>query len=267
MFTLLLLCVNKFPMKYIKKQRLTKTERFWINVKKTEKCWSWIGSIDRQGSPSFGFNRKKYTASRFSYEIHFDKIKKSQRVLNSCFNKLCVNPNHLILSNHTKIITEQDTIERFFKKVKKTDYCWLWTSAKTKGGYGIFGDYKEKRGHILAHRFSYELHFGKFDRKMFVLHKCDVRNCIRPDHLFLGTSADNTRDAKEKGRIYNVDIHNINRNKTHCIRGHEFNELNTRIRTEIRNNKIQNSRRCLICSRLYYEESKKKRLNELSKNQ
>ena len=55
---------------------------------------------------------------------------------------------------------------------------------------------------ILAHRFSYELHYGKFDKSLCVLHKCDNPPCVAPDHLFLGTKADNNKDRDRKNRCY-----------------------------------------------------------------
>jgi DNA-binding XRE family transcriptional regulator len=90
------------------------------------------------------------------------------------------------------------TVERFWAKVKKSDGCWLWT-ASTQGKYGQFHvAVGESRAH--AHRFSWELHFGGIPDGMYVCHKCDTPRCVRPDHLFLGTSADNTIDMCHKER-------------------------------------------------------------------
>jgi hypothetical protein len=72
--------------------------------------------------------------------------------------------------------------------------CWYWIGSRDSGGYGIIGPRK-------AHRESYELFHGKIPIGMHVLHKCDIRSCINPDHLFLGTQLDNMRDCKRKGRI------------------------------------------------------------------
>lgn len=55
---------------------------------------------------------------------------------------------------------------------------------------------------MITHRASYEVHIGPIPKGMFVLHKCDNRRCINPDHLFLGTAADNTKDMINKGRAY-----------------------------------------------------------------
>lgn len=89
--------------------------------------------------------------------------------------------------------------ERLFRRVDKTPTCWLWTGGKTVGGYGQI---RAEITHRLtgAHRVSYELHFGQIPLGMNVLHRCDVRNCVNPEHLFIGTTSDNHQDMISKGR-------------------------------------------------------------------
>lgn len=84
--------------------------------------------------------------------------------------------------------------QRFFAKVRKTTGCWLWTASLYENGYGQFDG---KR----AHRVSWELAHGPIPRGLKVLHRCDVKNCVRPSHLFLGTLSDNMQDALKKGRL------------------------------------------------------------------
>lgn len=91
-------------------------------------------------------------------------------------------------------------LARFEKKYipEPNSGCWLWTGAVTGAGYGAFmfnGRMAES-----AHRASYVLHKGKIDEEMLVCHKCDNKLCVNPDHLFLGTYLDNTRDMIKKGR-------------------------------------------------------------------
>lgn len=94
---------------------------------------------------------------------------------------------------------------RFWDKVKKTDTCWLWTRA-TRNGYGVIGRQISPTSNVrrmyYAHRLAWELLRGPIPEGMFVCHHCDVRPCVNPDHLFLGTSQDNVRDMVRKGRAF-----------------------------------------------------------------
>lgn len=91
--------------------------------------------------------------------------------------------------------------DRFWPKVEKTDGCWLWAGATNRGGYGKIGAGARGTGTRDVHRVSWELAFGPIPPGLLVLHRCDVRRCVRPDHLFLGTQRDNVHDARAKGRL------------------------------------------------------------------
>ena len=88
-------------------------------------------------------------------------------------------------------------MERFWSKVKKGDRCWEWTAALTSDGYGRFWLDAKTLG---AHRISWEIANGAIPKGFCVCHRCDNPRCVRPDHLFLGTNADNLRDMRQKGR-------------------------------------------------------------------
>ena len=91
--------------------------------------------------------------------------------------------------------------ERFWSKVQKTETCWLWTASRQRFGYGYLHVREDPRHpNALAHRVSWELHFGPIPDGLHVLHKCDIGACVRPDHLFLGSPADNAVDMIDKGR-------------------------------------------------------------------
>ena len=75
--------------------------------------------------------------------------------------------------------------------------CWNWKGGLSGCGYGYITFEGKKQG---AHRVSYKLFNGPIPKNMLVLHKCDNRACINPDHLFLGTHQDNMDDMWEKGR-------------------------------------------------------------------
>ncbi len=70
-------------------------------------------------------------------------------------------------------------------------------------GYGIVGKGARGAGNDRAHRITYEHFIGPITPGMFVCHQCDVPSCCNPDHLFLGTNADNMRDCRNKGRASN----------------------------------------------------------------
>ncbi len=90
-----------------------------------------------------------------------------------------------------------EVTERFRVKYHETETgCWIWFAAKDAGGYGRF----KWNGRIDgAHRVSWEMANGAVPRQMDVLHRCNVKACVNPAHLYLGTQKDNMRDAMRDG--------------------------------------------------------------------
>jgi hypothetical protein len=92
---------------------------------------------------------------------------------------------------------DEATTARFWAKVEKTDFCWLWRASAKPGGAGFFRAGGKNR---IASRFAWELHCGPIPPGMVVCHRCDMPTCVNPTHLFLGTQADNLKDMTAKKR-------------------------------------------------------------------
>lgn len=118
--------------------------------------------------------------------------------------------------------------------------CWLWTGYVGRNGYGEIGISQKT---MRAHRVAYEELIGPIPQGLYLCHKCDVRSCVNPAHLFPATQLENIRDCIAKGR--SAKMAGIPRPRraplpTHCQRGHKFTK---KIATD-------GKRRCLVCKEI-----------------
>jgi hypothetical protein len=129
----------------------------------------------------------------------------------------------------------------FWSRVHASAGCWLWRGTVASCGYGYmsFGRGSKR----LVHRVMHEIMRGPIPVGLFVCHTCDVRQCVNPAHFFLGDAKANADDMIAKGR-QNFAGARMQREKTHCKRGHEFTPENTRILRS-------GGRQCRACSVLW----------------
>lgn len=90
--------------------------------------------------------------------------------------------------------------ERFWLNVRKSEGCWNWQGSRDKDGYGVFRGEQNGILYKKAHRFSYALNKGDVPALMQIMHSCDNPSCVNPEHLLLGTGAENQADKWAKGR-------------------------------------------------------------------
>jgi hypothetical protein len=128
---------------------------------------------------------------------------------------------------------------RFWAKVDASGVCWEWTGWKTQHGYGNFppSHRSQKQTRRLAHAWAWEYLIGPIPDGMQLDHRCGNTSCVNPDHLEVVTQQENIR------RSHNPMA--MNARKTHCPKGHPYDEENTRVYA--RPGSKYASRYCLAC--------------------
>jgi hypothetical protein len=211
-------------------------ERIMAKVKINEltDCWIWMGAKGPRGGGAIRVNGKVTSPRRLMYYIEKGPIPAGRKIGQTCGNPLCVNPNHLYVSDRERKKNQPDkpfvpaidfasgetkqgwtpearnekNLQRLMEKIEidESTQCWNWTGAINANGYGNFfldGKY------IAAHRASYQIHKGPIPAFNFVLHGCDNPRCINPEHLFVGTQKDNMDDMTNKNRRSQGQPHSV----------------------------------------------------------
>lgn len=186
-------------------------DRFWHKVEKSEEgCWIWKATVTARGYGVIGVNGRQTTAHRVSYEMAYGQIPNGMVVMHNCDNPSCVRPDHLRVGTiddnskdrkkkgRTVCLKGVSLEDRFWRNVEKTDDCWLWKGSLHDGaGYGVISVNQRIKS---AHRVSYEMNVDPIPKGMVVRHLCNNPNCVRPDHLMVGTRAENAADRVRSGR-------------------------------------------------------------------
>ena len=140
-----------------------------------------------------------------------------------------------------KVLLDPATQARFWSKVNKTDYCWLWIGARIHD-YGVFSLHKTCLN-ARPHRLAYFYRHGKLDHRLQIDHLCRNKLCVRPDHLEQVTAKENYLRGNSPFAKYS--------RQTHCKYGHPLTGENVRL-YERRLNEVH--RCCRTCDRFYYHE-------------
>ena len=143
-----------------------------------------------------------------------------------------------------------DPVERFKAKTLVTESgCWEWQGEILANGYGRIC-HNQKRS--LAHRWSYMQHVGPIPDDLVIDHECNNKRCVNPEHLRPMTQQENVLRSE-------TDLAAINARKTHCIRGHAFDSVNTYV------NPTTGARRCRACHNTRMRDRNRRRA-ELSRS-
>lgn len=116
--------------------------------------------------------------------------------------------------------------------------CWIWNGDIDKDGYGIIYAFSTR---VKAHRFSYEIFNNYINNDLCICHSCDTPSCVNPNHLWMGTTSENTQDSIAKGRRDHM-IRDTNPAKRIDVREKISNSLRGKARPSMIGNK--NNRYC-----------------------
>lgn len=219
--------------------------RFMAKVEvQPDGCWTWKGGMHFRmgaaGSPS-------PAPVRASWLLFRGEAVSELSVVPTCQTEGCVRPEHLAAMTrdefdaHRRVSLE----DRLWKMVSKEPgqgpegACWEWQGGTSSNGYGKIKVYRQGRKTSAGtHVAAYELTYGPVLKGLCVCHRCDNKRCCRPDHLFLGSVAQNNADSAAKGRQAKGEKNGAVRHFERRPRGEE--NANSRLTED----KVREIRRC-----------------------
>lgn len=176
---------------------------FWRKVDRSKgpnECWPWLG-FRAKNEGRFSLKGKLIAAHIAAYRYAVGSLPKGTNISHSCNDRYCCNPAHLIpFQKYSAEEQEARSMASLIEAVDKSpEGCWLFTKYKNAKGYGLT-NYRGKT--VSAHRLMWRLRFGPIPPGKHIRHICDTPACINPDHLLLGSHADNMADRKERKRYF-----------------------------------------------------------------
>lgn len=172
-----------------------------IAVRDVDSCWEWTGIVNDSGRPKYSYEWRDPDGSRktraFSpqdvvYRRSFPDNPVARYYDLRCNNPRCCNPQHIVPRTLENRLWGNTT------RPNGDDGCWFWGGFIQNNGYGTL---TVNKVHVLVHRLSYEEFYQqKIPSGMMILHSCNNRSCINPNHLRMGTHADNMQDMVDADR-------------------------------------------------------------------
>ncbi len=191
-----------------------------VNKLEPNMCWEWRGTLNRYGYGTISIEGKTKLAHRVCYRVWKEAIAPGMFLCHTCDNRKCCNPHHLYQGTHADNMrdmvergraaapnsksTPEERRARLEKRIRQRVVvegdCWVWQGKRNEGGEG-YGLMTVEGKTQYTHRIAFKVWVGEIPKGSSVCHTCDNPGCCNPEHLFLGSHADNMRDMSAKGRV------------------------------------------------------------------
>lgn len=187
---------------------MTSIERLLAKVEVDGDCLTWTGSADAHGGRVVLPGQRRVRVHRLAYECWHGPIPLACEVGQRCGNRLCVNPDHLVL--RVKQPTSVDPLERLLEcvEVDADQLCWMWVGSTDRNGFARLR--LPNRGYATPRRLAFERWCGPIPAEYEVVTRCERKLCVNPDHL----------TVRPTGNWSNVDTRELDRESIICDAGH-----------------------------------------------